>query len=66
LGIENSTSGSIEEITPQLADALAIMESSIPAEAEHNKDLHLKSKESDPTIIDQLLAADNIDNLVES
>jgi len=66
LGIENSTSGSIEEITPQLADALAIMESSIAAEAEHNEDPRLKSKESDPTIIDQLLAADDIDDLVES
>jgi len=66
LGIENSTSGSIEDIAPQLADALAIMESSIAAEAEHNEDPRLKSKESDPTIIDQLLAADDIDDLVES
>ena len=66
LGIENSTSGSIEDIAPQLADALAIMESSIAAEAEHNEDPHLKSKERDPTIIDQLLAADNIVDLIES
>ncbi|KIM85625.1 hypothetical protein PILCRDRAFT_5297 [Piloderma croceum F 1598] len=54
LGIKNSTSGSIKDLGMQLADAA------------HKVATALRLEESDPTLVDKVLVADNVDNLAES
>jgi hypothetical protein len=77
LGIQNSTSGGIEDPGIQLADAFTIMNQKSTANADtdaqdtgadaaHKVATAPRSEESDLTLVDKPLVADNVDDLAES
>jgi hypothetical protein len=66
LGIENSTSGSIEDIAPQLTDALALMHSTAVEELDLSEPGPPTASETEPATVDELFAADDEDDAEET
>jgi hypothetical protein len=63
LGIENQTSGGIKDIAPQLAEALTLMR---PIDTGIQVPATSSPREIDSTMIDELLAADDVDDIETS
>jgi hypothetical protein len=66
LGIENSTSGSIEDIAPQLTDALALMHPTAVEELDLSEPGPPTASETEPATVDELFAADDEDDAEET